>query len=251
VAVGSISGAVGTYSNIDPAVEAHVCAALGLRVEPVPTQVVARDRHAELLTALAVLGASVEQLGLEVRHLQRTEVREVEEPFRTGQKGSSAMPHKRNPITAERICGLARVLRGNAVVGLENVALWHERDISHSSAERVVLADSLILADYQLSLAVRVVEGLRVFAERMRANLDAAGGLVYSSRVLLRLVEEGMARDEAYKVVQAAAMRTWETGSDFRSTLAEEGVTVPDDAFDPHAFLTRHHVVRERLETLG
>jgi len=250
VAVGSLSGAVGTYSNLDPRVEAHVCSALGLGVEPVATQVVARDRHAELLTALAVLGASVEQIGLEVRHLQRTEVREAEEPFRTGQKGSSAMPHKRNPITSERICGLARILRGNALVALEDVALWHERDISHSSAERVVLPDSLIAAHYQLALAVRVVEGLRVDAARMRANLEATGGLVYSSRVLLRLVEEGMARDDAYAVVQRAAMRTWETGTGFRETLAEEGVTVPADAFDPAGFLARHHVVRERLDTL-
>ena len=251
VAVGSISGAVGTYSNIDPFVEAYVCGHLGLGIEPVPTQVVARDRHAELLTALAVLAASLEQIGLEVRHLQRTEVREVEEPFRTGQKGSSAMPHKRNPITAERICGLARVLRGHAVVGLEDVALWHERDISHSSAERVVLPDALILADYQLHIAIRVVEGLRVFPDRMRANLDATRGLVYSSRVLLRLVEQGMTRDDAYRVVQSAAMRAWESGGDFLSALAAEGVQVPDDAFDPAAFLTRHHVVRARLDTLG
>jgi len=250
VAVGSISGAVGTYSNIDPFVEAYVCEQLGLGVEPVATQVVARDRHAELLTGVAVLGAAVEQIGLEVRHLQRTEVREAEEPFTAGQKGSSAMPHKRNPILSERICGLARVLRGNAVVGLENVALWHERDISHSSAERVVLPDSLIAADYQLSLAVRVVEGLRVFPERMRANLDATGGLVSSSQVLLLLVDRGMARDDAYRVVQSAAMRTWESGVDFRTTLAEEGVEVPADAFDPARFLARHDTVRDRLKAL-
>jgi len=250
VAVGSISGAVGTYSNIDPFVEAFVCEHLGLGIEPVPTQVVARDRHAELLAALAVLGAAVEQIGLEVRHLQRTEVREAEEPFRGGQKGSSAMPHKRNPITAERICGLARLLRGYALVGLEDVALWHERDISHSSAERVVLPDALIVADQQLHLAVRVVEGLRVFPQRMRANLDATGGLVVSSRVLLRLVEDGMPRDDAYRVVQAAAMRTWETGEDFRTTLAAQGVDLSAEAFDPAAFLTRHGVVRQRLASL-
>jgi adenylosuccinate lyase len=250
VAVGSISGAVGTYSNLDPAVEAHVCARLGLAVEPVATQVVARDRHAELLSALAILGAAVEQVGLEVRHLQRTEVREAAEPFGKGQKGSSAMPHKRNPILCERICGLARVLRANALVALENVALWHERDISHSSAERVVLADSLTAAHYQARLAVRVVEGLEVDAARMRANLDATGGLVYSSQVLLALVEQGMGRDEAYKVVQAAAMRTFSTGVPFKETLAEEGVDVPDDAFDPARFLTRHAVVRERLDAL-
>ncbi|MPZ86535.1 MAG: adenylosuccinate lyase [Nitriliruptorales bacterium] len=250
VAVGSLSGAVGTYANLDPRVEAYVCERLGLAVEPAPTQVVARDRHAELLSALAVLGASVEQLGLEIRHLQRTEVREVEEPFGSGQRGSSAMPHKRNPIVAERICGLARVLRGNALVAMENVALWHERDISHSSAERIVLPDSLIAADYQLHLAIRTLEGLRVFADRMRANLEATGGLVYSSRLLLRLVEEGMDRDKAYALVQAAAMRTWETGVPFRQTLAEEGVDVPEGAFDPAAFLHRHQEVRQRLDDL-
>ncbi len=250
VAVGSISGAVGTYSNIDPLVERHVCERLGLAIEPVPTQVVARDRHAALLTALAVLGASVEQLGLEVRHLQRTEVREVEEPFRAGQKGSSAMPHKRNPIRSERICGLARVLRGNAVVALEDVALWHERDISHSSAERVVLPDSLIAAHYQLSLATGVVEGLRVFPERMRQNLAATRGLVYSSQVLLTLVDGGMTRDAAYRVVQAGAMRSWERGTEFAEELARDGVEVDPATFDPARFLARHDVVRKRLADL-
>ena len=250
VAVGSISGAVGTYSNIDPFVEQYVCERLGIGIEPVATQVVGRDRHAELLSALAVLGASVEQIGLEIRHLQRTEVREAEEPFGKGQKGSSAMPHKRNPITCERICGLARLLRANAGAALENVALWHERDITHSSVERVILPDSLIAADYQLHLAIRVVDGLTVFADRMRANLEATGGLVYSSQVLLHLVDTGMPRDDAYKVVQAAAMRTWETGTPFRDTLAEEGVDVPADAFAPERFLHRHGAVRERLEAL-
>jgi adenylosuccinate lyase len=239
---------VPTAPEIDPFVEAYVCERLGLRPEPVATQVVARDRHAELVCALALLGAAVEQIGLEVRHLQRTEVREAEEPFTAGQKGSSAMPHKRNPVTAERICGLARLLRGNAVVAVENVALWHERDISHSSAERVILPDSLIAADYQLHLAERVVEGLRVFAERMRANLEASGGLVFSSQVLLSLVEQGMAREEAYRVVQAAAMRAWERGTAFADELAADGVDVPADAFDPAAFLHRHDVVRSRVE---
>jgi len=250
IAVGSISGAVGTYSNIDPFVEAYVCEHLGLAVEPVATQVVARDRHAELLTAIATLAASVEQIAVEIRHLQRTEVREAEEPFGAGQKGSSAMPHKRNPITCERITGLARLLRGNAVAALENVALWHERDISHSSVERVILPDSLIAADYQLHLMIRVIEGLRIFPERMRANLEATGGLVYSSQVLLSLVDQGMPRDDAYKIVQTAAMRTWETGTPFRETLAQEGVELPESAFDPAGFLARHHVVRERLESL-
>jgi adenylosuccinate lyase len=251
IAVGSISGAVGTYSNIDPFVETYVCERLGLAAEPVATQVVARDRHAELLTALATLGASVEQIAVEIRHLQRTEVREAEEPFGAGQKGSSAMPHKRNPITCERITGIARLLRGNAVAALENVALWHERDISHSSVERVILPDSLIAADYQLHLALKVVEGLRLFPERMRENLEATGGLVYSSQVLLTLVEQGMARDDAYKIVQTAAMRTWETGRPFRDTLAEEGVDVPATAFDPANFLHRHDVVRARIEALN
>ncbi|MDP8969191.1 MAG: adenylosuccinate lyase [Actinomycetota bacterium] len=250
VAVGSISGAVGTYSNVDPFVEDYVCTRLGLGREPVATQVVARDRHAELVAALAVLASSVEQLGLEIRHLQRSEVREAEEPFRSGQKGSSAMPHKRNPILSERICGLARLLRGNAVAALENVALWHERDITHSSVERVILPDSLIAVDYQLHLAIRVIEGLTVFPERMRANLDATGGVISSSQVLLHLVDQGMPRDDAYKVVQEAAMRSWETGQAFGETLAAEGVEVPAEAFDPARFLRRHGVVRERLEAL-
>jgi adenylosuccinate lyase len=251
IAIGSISGAVGTYAHVDPFVESYVCDRLGLGVEPAPTQVVARDRHAELLAALAVLGASVEQVGLEVRHLQRTEVGEAEEPFAEGQRGSSAMPHKRNPIISERICGLARVLRGNAVVGMEDVALWHERDISHSSAERIVLPDSLIVADYQLHLAIQVVEGLRVFPDRMRVNLEATGGLYASGQVLLALVEQGMARDEAYRIVQFAAMRTFQTGVGFRDALATSGVDLPADAVDPARFLTRHDVIRERLERLA
>ena len=250
IAVGSISGAVGTYSNIDPFVESFVCERLGLVPEPVATQVVARDRHAELLTAIATLAASVEQIAVEIRHLQRTEVREAEEPFGAGQKGSSAMPHKRNPITCERITGLARLLRGNAVAALENVALWHERDISHSSVERVILPDSLIAIDYQLHLMIRVLEGLRVFPDRMLANMEATGGLVYSSQVLLTLVDQGMARDDAYKIVQTAAMRTWETGTPFRETLAQEGVQLPESAFDPARFLHRHDTVRARLEAL-
>ena len=252
VAVGSISGAVGTYANLDPAVERHVCERLGLGIEPAATQVVARDRHAELLSVLAVLGASVEQIGTEVRHLQRTEVREAEEPFGEGrQRGSSAMPHKRNPIKSERICGIARLLRGNAIAALENVALWHERDISHSSTERVILPDSLIAADYQLDLARKVVEGLRVFPDRMRENLEATGGLLSSSRVLLDLIEgQELSRDEAYETVQTAAMRTWHTGRPFRETLAELGLEVSAEAFAPERFLERHHVVRERLEAL-
>src|SRR5207253_7114834 len=203
--VGAISGAVGTYSATSPQFEERVLNRLGIGREPVSTQVVARDRHAELLQAIALAGAGLERLATEVRNLQRTEVREVEEPFRAGEhKGSSAMPHKRNPITAERITGLARVLRGNASAGVENVALWHERDISHSGAERVILPDSTILLDYLLSLAVRVVREMRVDAERMRENLGLTHGALFSQRVLLGLVENGMSRDEAYRLVQSA-----------------------------------------------
>lgn len=250
IAVGSLSGAVGTYAHLDPFVESFVCQRLGLSVESAPTQVVARDRHAELVTALATLAASIEQFAVEVRHLQRTEVREVEEPFGSRQKGSSAMPHKRNPIACERMCGLARVVRGNTVPALENVALWHERDITHSSAERVILPDSLTALDYLVDLAVKVVEGMTVHPDRMRANLEATGGLVYSSQVLLTLIDTGMSRDEAYRVVQAAAMRTWETGEPFADTLAAEGAEVPADAFDPARFLRNHDTVRARLEKL-
>jgi adenylosuccinate lyase len=250
VATGSLSGAVGTYSNIDPRVEQAVCDRLGLAVEPVATQVVARDRHAELICALAVLSASVEQLALEVRHLQRTEVAEAFEPFGAGQKGSSAMPHKRNPILCERICGLARILRGHTVAALENVALWHERDISHSSVERVILPDSLTATHYQLHLAIRVVEGLEIDRERMRANLDITRGAVFSSRILLHLVEDGMPRDDAYAVVQQAAMAAISIGTSVRDELAERGIEVPDDVFAPEGFLARHGHVRERLDAL-
>ncbi len=236
VAVGKLSGAVGTYSNIDPAVERHVCAALGLT--PVPaTQVVARDRHAEYLWACASVGATVEQIALELRHLQRTEVREVEEGFRAGQKGSSAMPHKRNPITAERLCGLARILRANLHAGLEDVALWHERDISHSSVERVILPDSSLLAYYVLRRAASLVGGLRVDAERMMANLWSSHGLVFSQPVLLALVEAGVSRDDAYRIVQELAQRSWDDCVPFRSLLEKDervplSATQLDRAFD-------------------
>jgi adenylosuccinate lyase len=210
VSVGAISGAVGTYSVTSPEFEQRVLARLGLEREPVSTQVVARDRHAELLQAIALAGAGLERFATEIRHLQRTEVREVEEPFRTGaQKGSSAMPHKRNPITTERITGLARVLRGNASAAVENVALWHERDISHSGAERVILPDSTILLDYLQHLAIRVVRGMVVYEDRMLENLGLTHGALFSQRVLLALVEGGMTRDEAYRVVQEAAQRAW------------------------------------------
>ena len=221
VSVGAISGAVGTYSATSPDFELRVLERLGLEREPVSTQVVARDRHAELLQAIALAGAGLERFATEIRHLQRTEVREVEEPFRSGQKGSSAMPHKRNPITTERITGLARVLRGNASAAVENVALWHERDISHSGAERVILPDSLILLDYMQSLATRVADGMVVHEDRMRENLDITCGALFSQRVLLALVEGGMTRDDAYRVVQELAQRAWDERVPLRQLLAE------------------------------
>ena len=219
VTVGAISGAVGTYAATSPEFEERVLAGLGLEREPVSTQVVARDRHAELLQAIALAGAGLERLATEIRHLQRTEVREVEEPFRAGQKGSSAMPHKRNPITTERITGLARVLRGNASAAVENVALWHERDISHSGAERVILPDSTILLDYLQHLAIRVVHGMVVHEDRMRENLDLTYGALFSQRVLLALVSGGMTRDEAYRVAQELAQRAWDERVHLRELL--------------------------------
>ncbi|MDX6648960.1 MAG: adenylosuccinate lyase [Solirubrobacteraceae bacterium] len=240
--VGAISGAVGTYSAHDPGYEERVLARLGLEPEPVSTQVVARDRLAELLQAIALAGAGLERFATEVRHLQRTEVREVEEPFREGQKGSSAMPHKRNPIVTERLTGLARVLRGNAQAATENVALWHERDISHSGAERVILPDSTILLDYMQSLALRVVTGMTVHADRMRANLELTHGALFSQTVLLALVENGMARDDAYRIVQSLAQRAWDEGTPLRTLLEAEPAAAGldlDALFDPARF-TRH-----------
>ena len=223
VSVGALSGAVGTYAANGPEIEEAVLRRLGLGREDVSTQVVPRDRHAELLEAIALAGAGLERLATEIRHLQRTEVREVEEPFRTGaQKGSSAMPHKRNPIVSERIAGIARLLRGYAQAGLENVALWHERDISHSSVERVALPDATILLDYAQHLAIRVVDGMTVHPERMLANLEATHGALYSQRALLALVEAGRSRDEAYRTVQEAAQRAWDEETPFRELIAAE-----------------------------
>jgi adenylosuccinate lyase len=257
VAVGKVAGPVGTYASVDPRVEEHVCAELGLRPAEAVTQVVQRDRHAEYLAACALAATTCEAIATEVRHLQRTEVREAEEPFGEGQKGSSAMPHKRNPVACERICGLARVVRSALVAGLESVALWHERDISHSSVERVVLPDASIALDYILDLTRWVVEGMRVFPERMRANLEASGGLVYSQAVLLALVEAGLSREDAYAVVQRAAMATWEEGGSFRDRLlADEtvrsrlGEARLDEIMDPARYLVHVDRIFERLERL-
>jgi adenylosuccinate lyase len=249
VSVGALSGAVGTYAANGPEVEEAVLRRLGLAREAVSTQVVPRDRHAELLSAIAVAGAGLERFATEVRHLQRTEVREVEEPFRAGaQKGSSAMPHKRNPIVSERITGIARLLRGYAQAGLEDVALWHERDISHSSVERVTLPDATILLDYAQHLAIRVVDGMTVHEGRMRENLNATHGALYSQRALLALVEAGRSRDDAYRIVQEAAQRAWDEGTEFRELMAEAAPDLDlDEVFDPGAFVRHAHAIVERL----
>ncbi len=250
VAVGAISGAVGTYAATSPDFEMRVLARLGLAREDVSTQVVARDRHAELLSAIALAGAGLERLATEVRHLQRTEVREVQEPFAEGQKGSSAMPHKRNPIKAEQISGLARVLRANAQAGLENVALWHERDISHSSVERVILPDSTILLDYLQHRATALVEGMTVDAQRMRENLELTHGALFSQRVLLALVGGGMARDDAYRVVQELAQEAWDEGTPLRDLLAGDQRVRPL-ALDLDEIFAYDHYVRYSHEIVG
>ncbi|MGZ4412429.1 MAG: adenylosuccinate lyase [Gaiellaceae bacterium] len=256
--VGKISGVVGTYAAVDPEVERVACERLGLDPAPVSTQILQRDRHAELLAALAVCAGSLDKFALEIRHLARTEVREVQEPFGKGQKGSSAMPHKRNPVVAERICGLARVVRGAALVGFENVALWHERDISHSSAERVVIPDAFLALDYMLDRFSWLVEGLVVFPERMRRNLDASFGLYFSQRLLLALVAAGLARDDAYRLVQRDAMRAWDEERDFRALVeadAELTAVLDGEAlaavFDLDAYLRHVDTVFERLERLA
>jgi adenylosuccinate lyase len=220
--VGKISGAVGTYANVDPQVEERACARLGLKPAPISTQVIQRDRHAEYFSALAVLAGSVEKVATEIRHLQRTEVREAEEYFAEGQKGSSAMPHKRNPIASENLCGLARLVRANAIVAMENVALWHERDISHSSAERVIAPDSTILVDFMLHRLTNVLETLLVYPDKMRENLEKTGGLFYSQRVMLALTEKGLGREAAYALVQRHAMAVWTGGGTFKDRLAED-----------------------------
>jgi adenylosuccinate lyase len=249
--VGKLSGAVGTYATTTPEVERLTCEALGLEAAPTSTQILQRDRHAELLSALAIVASSLDRFALEIRHLARTEVREVEEPFAAGQKGSSAMPHKRNPIVAERICGLARVVRGHALTGLENVALWHERDISHSSAERVVLPDAFLAVDYMLDRFAWLVEGLVVRVERMRENLDSSHGLYFSQRLLLALVASGTSRDDAYRAVQRHAMRAWEDGLDFPELVRADpqiaGRVELATVFDLGAYTRHVDVVFERL----
>jgi len=221
VSAGKISGAVGTYANLDPRVEEYVCKKLKLKASPASTQVLQRDRHAEFLTTLAVIAASLEQFATEIRNLQRTEVWEVEEPFGKGQKGSSAMPHKKNPILSERITGLARVIRGNALAGLENVALWHERDIAHSSVERVILPDSCLLLDYILQLFARVMDGLVIFPQNMRKNIERSFGLTFSQKILLALTDRGLTREDAYKIVQTAAMKARASGKNLKEELLE------------------------------
>ncbi|MGH3201547.1 MAG: adenylosuccinate lyase [Streptosporangiaceae bacterium] len=259
VAVGTMSGPVGSYSNIDPAIEASVMAALGLRPADVAGQVVMRDGMAEWTGAVALAATVCEAVALEVRHGQRTEVRELAEPFRSGQKGSSSMPHKKNPVRAERIAGLARIVRGYVTPVTEGIPLWHERDISHSSVERIALPDASIATDYVLFLTTGLVEGLTVDAARMRANLDLTGGLLYSSGVLLALVKAGLSREDAYALVQAAAMQTWEAGTPFRDTLrkqaAARGLNLPesdlDDAFRPERYTARLDPIFGRLARLS
>ena len=219
ISVGQISGAVGTFEHLSPKVEEYVCRKLGLKPAPVSTQILQRDRHAEFMSVLALIGSSLEKFATEIRHLQKTEVLEVEEFFSQGQKGSSAMPHKRNPITCERIAGLSRVLRGNALAAMENVALWHERDITHSSVERVVVPDSCILLDYMLGLMTDVLDKLLVYPENMKKNLERTHGLIFSQSVLLALTRKQMQREDAYRIVQSAAMEVWQTGKDFRELL--------------------------------
>jgi len=255
--VGKFSGAVGTYSATDPRVEEIACKRLALEPAPASTQIIQRDRHAELLNTLALCAASLDKFALEIRHLARTEVRELQEPFGKGQKGSSAMPHKRNPVVAERICGLARVVRAAAVVGLENVALWHERDISHSSAERVVIPDAFFALDYMLERFSWLIEGLVVFPERMRRNLEASFGLYFSQRLLLALVAAGLARDEAYRIVQQNAMQAWDAEINFRelveadqnvtATLGEQALAA---VFDNEAYLAHVDTVFARLDAV-
>ena len=254
ISVGKISGAVGTYSNIDPRVEEYACKSLGLERAPVSSQVLQRDRHAEYLTTLSVIGGTLEKIALEIRGLQKTEIGEVEEPFKKGQKGSSAMPHKKNPITCERICGLARVLRGNALVSLENMALWHERDISHSSTERIIIPDSTTILDYMLQSMTRVIDNLVVNADNMKRNIERSGGLIFSQRLLLSLTDKGMKREDAYLLVQGAAMRARGLGKHLKTVVLEDPRITKklspkeiEEAFDIRYYLRNIDKIYERL----
>jgi adenylosuccinate lyase len=257
-AVGKISGAVGAFAHLDPAVEEKVCARLGLKAAPVSTQVIQRDNYAEYLGALAIIASSLEKFALNVRHWQRTEVREAQERFTKGQKGSSAMPHKRNPIISERICGMARIVRANSVVGLENIALWHERDISHSSAERVVLPDSSIALDYMLQKAIGLIDGLVVYPERMLENLGATRGLIFSGQLLLALTNSGVSRETAYEWVQRNAMRVWDEDRDFHALVKADpditsrlSVAEIDRTFSLDHYLRNVDQIFERLGILS
>ncbi|OGB89120.1 adenylosuccinate lyase [candidate division WOR-1 bacterium RIFCSPHIGHO2_01_FULL_53_15] len=254
ISVGKISGAVGTYANLDPRVEEYVCRKLKLKPSPASTQVLQRDRHAEYLTTLAVVAASLEQFATEIRNLQRTEIWEVEEPFGKGQKGSSAMPHKKNPITCERIAGLARVVRGNAMAALENVALWHERDITHSSVERVILPDSCLLVDYMLQQFARVMGGLVIMRQNMRKNIDRSAGLTFSQKLLLALTDKGLTREEAYKIVQTAAMKARASGRNLKDEILQSREAVKnlkreeiEQIFDVRSHLKNINVVFRRF----
>ncbi len=254
VRVGKLSGAVGNFAHIDPFIEEYVCEKLNLQPAPVSTQVLQRDRHAEYVSVLALIGASLEKIALEIRSLQRTETRELEEPFYAGQKGSSAMPHKRNPVTCEKICGLSRLLRGYATAALENVALWHERDISHSSVERVILPDSTITLDHMINQMIRVVGELNVYPDKMVKNLELTGGLIYSQKVLLELVEKGLSREEAYDLVQRCAMQAWENNMSLKDVLAAEELVISklgsnglEKCFDAAYYLKRVDYIYKRL----
>jgi adenylosuccinate lyase len=253
VGVGKFSGAVGTFAHIDPDVEEEACRLLGLEAAPVSTQIVQRDRHAEFCSTLAIIAASLEKVATEIRSLQRTEILEAEEPFTEGQKGSSSMPHKRNPVSCEQVSGLARLVRTNSLAALENVALWHERDISHSSVERVILPDSTLLVDYMLHQMTRIVEGLQVYPERMRENMERSFGLMFSQRVLLRLAETGLPRQQAYEMVQRNAMRAWRERAPFQALLAADPEVAErlsaadlDACFDPTWYLRNVDAIYKR-----
>ena len=254
ISFGKISGAVGTYAYVEPRVEEYVCKKLGLKPAPISTQIIQRDRHAEYLSAIALIGCTLEKIALEIRHLQRTEVREAEEPFSKGQKGSSAMPHKRNPIGCENICGLARLLRTNALAAMENVALWHERDISHSSVERVIIPDSTILLDFILARLTKIIDGLVVYPDNMRKNLEISHGLIYSQAVLLALVNKGLSREQAYRIIQTRAMLAREHGEDFKTSLNSDdeirrylSVQEIEECFDPKQNLKHVDLIFQRV----